>query len=105
MLDKIVDHLPDSYEGKEMCSLHGWVGIETQKDVMYYPICNVKLFVICYRLFHSDVDIVNIEDSIYTRYIKDLKFRKTTKFCTFVWYIFLGIAYTTILVAMGSILP
>ena len=75
-LDKIIDHLPDSAEGKARCSLHGWFGIETHKDVMYFNKFNVNLCVLCYNLFHSYVDILNIKDSISTRF-KMLKSRKS----------------------------
>ena len=40
-LDKIIGHLLDSSEGKARCSLHKWVGIETQKDVMHCLTCNI----------------------------------------------------------------
>ena len=81
-----------------------WVGIDTQKDVKNFPTCNFNLCVLCYHLFYSDDDIVNMEDSISTRF-KVKKIQKITKFCTFVWYKFLCNAYTTILVTMGSIIP
>ena len=42
---------------------------------MYCPRCNVNLCVLCHRLFHSDVDIVNMEESISTRF-KKLKGQK-----------------------------
>ena len=38
---KIIDHLPDSTEGNSRCSLHRWFGIDTQKDVMHFPTCNI----------------------------------------------------------------
>ena len=38
--------------------------------------------VLCYYLFHSDVDILNMEDSISTRF-KRLKARKSPKFVLF----------------------
>ena len=40
-LDKLIDHLTDSAEGKEKCSIHMWDGIDTQKDVMHFPTCNI----------------------------------------------------------------
>ena len=60
--EKGIDHIKDSSEGKARCSLQIWVGIETQKDVMRCPTCNVNLCVLCYRLFNSDVDIAKIQD-------------------------------------------
>ena len=39
--EKITDHLTDSAEGKARCSLHIWVGIETQKDVMHCLTYNI----------------------------------------------------------------
>ena len=103
-LKKMIDHLPDSAEGKARWSLHRWFGIDTQKDVMYCPTYNVNLCVLVYHLFHYDVDTVKMEDYISTIF-KRLKSQKITKFCTFVWYKFPRNTYTTILVTMGSILP
>ena len=59
-------HLPDSDEEKAWCILNGWAGIYTHKDVIYCTTCNVSLLVLCYSLFHSDVNIVNMEESIST---------------------------------------
>ena len=101
---KWIDHLPDSAEGKARCSLYEWVGIDIQKDVIYYPTCNVIFCVLCYRLFHSNFDIVNMEDSISTRF-KRLKPRKSTNFFTLAWYKILRNACTTVLFTIGRILP
>ena len=35
---------------------------------MHFPTCNVTVCVLFYPLFNSDVGIVNIKDSISTRY-------------------------------------
>ena len=51
---------------------------------MHFPTQNVKLCVLCHRLFCSDVNIANMEDYIRTRY-KGLKSRKIANVCTFVW--------------------
>ena len=71
---------------------------------MHCTTCNVNLCVLGYPLFHSDDNIVNMEEYISTKY-KGLKARKIAKFCTFLWYDILRISYTSILVTMGSILP
>ena len=80
--DKIIYHLPDSAEGKERCSLHMWVGIETHKDVMYCPTCNVKFCVLYYHLFHSYFDIVKMKDSI-SETFKKLKIQKNNQMLYF----------------------
>ena len=56
--EKIIYHLPDSSEVKARCILHGWFGIETHKDVIHVSKLNVKLCVLCYRLFNYNVDII-----------------------------------------------
>ena len=99
----MIDHLPYSDEGKARCGLNRWVGIDTQKDVMHCPTCNVNFCVLCSPLFQSDVDSLDIEYSIYIIF-KMLKAIKITNLFTFVWYTFLRNAYTTIFVTMGSIL-
>ena len=78
---KIIDHLPDSAEGKAKYSLHRWVGIDTQRDDMHCKTCNVNLCMLFYHLFHSDAEIVITEDYISTRF-KGLKIQKNAKFCT-----------------------
>ena len=65
---KIIDQLSDSAEGKVRCILSRWVGIYNNKDDVYLPTCNINFYVMCYCSFHSDVRIVNMEDSIYTIY-------------------------------------
>ena len=40
-IQKIIDHLPDSAEVKARCILNRWDGIETQKNVMHCPTCNI----------------------------------------------------------------
>ncbi len=59
-LMKSLDHLPENpSKKKSRCSLHRWLGYETQKGVMYCPSCNVNLCIDCYKIFHNDDDIVN----------------------------------------------
>ena len=48
--DKIIDHIPDSAEVKSRCSLHMWVEIETQKDVIHCPTGNIA-FVCCVAVY------------------------------------------------------
>ena len=45
-LDRIIDHLPYSAQGKVRYSLHTWVRIEIHKDVIYFLTFN-KTFVCC----------------------------------------------------------
>ena len=71
---------------------------------MHCTTCNVNLCVLGYPLFHSDDNIVNMEEYISTRY-KGLKAIKIAKFCTLVWYKIPHISCTSILVTMESILP
>ena len=61
---------------------------------MYCPTFYVNFCVLYHGLFHSNIDIVNMKDSISARF-KRFKDIKATKFCTFVWYKILLNAYTT----------
>ena len=98
------DHLLDSSKGKARCSLHRWVLIDTQKDVMYFQnlmftslCCLIVYFILMLTLW--------IRRNIFLQDLKGLKSRKKPK-CVLLWRSkFLRIAYTTILVTMGSILP
>ena len=49
---------------------------------MYCPTYNVNLCMLCYRFFNSDVNIVNMENYISTRF-KGLKSRKQPNFVPF----------------------
>ena len=99
---KIIDRIPDSVEGKGIWRLHMWFGIDTHTGVINFPTWNVSLCMLYCHLFHSNLDIVNIDDSISTIY-KRLKSQKIAKICTFLWYVFLSNSYITILVTIGSI--
>lgn len=68
-LDSTLDHLPDPANGRARCSLHRWLGIETQKQVSYCTVCNVHLCVRCYRIFHTVPDMSKIKDEL----LKDLQ--------------------------------
>ena len=55
-LDDTKDHLPDKAKQSARCSLHRYVGVETEKQVMYCATCNINLCVNCYRFFHKIPD-------------------------------------------------
>ena len=48
-LDPTLDHIPiRPPNGKLRCSIHRWVEVETQKDFMLCPSCDVNLCLDCY---------------------------------------------------------
>ena len=42
-LDPTKCHLADKAKGRSRCSLHRWLGFETQRGVTYCETCNVNL--------------------------------------------------------------
>ena len=68
-LDTTLDHLPVKTAGtNSRCALHKWVNIETQKQVMFCPTCNVNLCLSCYRLFHTKPNLLQMKESLSNKY-------------------------------------
>ena len=63
-LNKSIDHIPVEATGRARCRLHWWGGIETQAKILACPGCGVSLCVKCYRLFHTEADIVGMKDKL-----------------------------------------
>ena len=68
-IDDNYEHLSDyNCKKNSSCGLHRWLGIKTQKQVMYCNACNVNLCVQYYKLFHKAVDIVGNKNSPMKKY-------------------------------------
>jgi len=50
--------LLDEAKGKARFSLHKWLGIETQKGITMFNTCNINLVKACFKLFHTEHDLV-----------------------------------------------
>ena len=64
----LLDHIPDNSKPNARCSLHRWLGIETQKEISYCHGCNVNLCLQCYRIFHKQRDIIGSRLSLSNKY-------------------------------------
>jgi len=65
-----IDHMHDKpLNGKDStrCQLHRWLGFEYCKYVSFCRACNVHLCVSCYRLFHTEIDIVGQKTELQQR--------------------------------------
>ena len=60
-LDVTLDHLPDPSKSNSRCSLHRFVGIETERQVAYCATCKVNLCIKCYRFFHRIADVKSLK--------------------------------------------
>ena len=70
-LDHTLDHIPiRPHNSKVRCSIHRWVGVETQKDVFLCPSCDVNLCVDCYHIFHHTENMVMMKKSLSKKYSK-----------------------------------
>jgi len=60
--------LPDESKGKARCSLHKWLGIETQKRITICKTCNANLCKSCFKLFHTEHDLVRMKKILKLKY-------------------------------------
>ena len=77
--DKIIDLLPDSAEGKARCSLHMWVVMDTQRDVMHCTTYNITC-VCCVTVYFILMLILIRWRNKLKKDIKVLKSRKLPNF-------------------------
>ena len=58
-LDRCLDHLPtEKLSNRARCALHRWLGIETSAGLVNCMTCGVHLCMKCYRLFHTEPDLL-----------------------------------------------
>ena len=77
-LDSSLDHLPVPAKDNARCSLHRWVGVETEKDVCFCSACNVNLCHKCYKSFHVTTDIVGMKERVRELYKGEKGSKKTS---------------------------
>jgi hypothetical protein len=68
-LDSTLDHMPLPSGVNSRCSMHRWLGIETEKSILKCKACNVNLCPQCYRVFHVEQDLVKIKQRIRDFYV------------------------------------
>ena len=56
-LDKTKCHLADNAKGHSRCSLHRWLGFDTQRCITYCETCNVNICTNVFKYFHVTPDI------------------------------------------------
>ena len=58
-------HLPVvPSSGHSDCQIHKWAGKRTRKQVAYCPDCNVCLYIRCYKIFHTVLDLRRVKADI-----------------------------------------
>ena len=67
-LDPTLDHFPRPTKANIRCGLHKWVGMETERNIGYFPSCNVNLCISCYSGFHSVTDLVKDKNKLKLKY-------------------------------------
>ena len=72
-LDKTKLHCADKAKGRARCSLHRWLGFETQKHISYCETCNVNLCQSCFKYFHITHDITSEKDTLKRKFEKEHK--------------------------------
>ena len=63
-----VVHLPDEAKGKARYYLHKWLGIEAQKGITMCKTCNFNLCEECFKLFHTEYDLVRMKKTLKLKY-------------------------------------
>ena len=70
-LDRHLDHLPYEKESnRARCALHRWIGIETSSQLSNCVTCGVHLCSQCYRLFHTEPNLVAMKEKLRKKYQK-----------------------------------
>ena len=70
-LDTTLDHtLIRPPNSKVRCSVYRWVGVETQKDVILCPSCDVNLCIDCYHIFHHIPNMNMMKKLLTNKYSK-----------------------------------
>jgi hypothetical protein len=70
-LDRTMDHLPlPKVRGNSRCAIHRWVGIDTQKMIMFCPTCDVHLCIECFAPYHTNPNLVRSKQSLKNKYFK-----------------------------------
>ena len=57
-LDETIDNFPRPCLANIQCGIHRWLGQETERNVSFFPSCNVDLYNICYSGFHHCTDLL-----------------------------------------------
>ena len=57
-----LDHLHIEGGREKKCVINNWVYVETQKNVMYFPYCDVIFFLDCYSLFNNTSNLVHMKN-------------------------------------------
>ena len=70
-LDTTKYHLADKAKGHSRCSLHRWLGFETQRGITYCETCNVNLCKNCFKYFHVTPDISSEKKSLSRKFYKE----------------------------------
>ena len=70
-LDTTKCHLEDNAKDHSRCSLHIWLGFETQRGITYFETCNVNLFKNCFKYFHATPDILSEKKSLSRKFYKE----------------------------------
>ena len=70
-LDTTKCHLLDKAKGNSRCSLHRWLGSETQRGITYYDTFNVNLCKNCLKYFHVTPDILSEKKSLSRTFYKE----------------------------------
>jgi hypothetical protein len=80
-LNTALNHLPVPGGAKLRCSMHCWLGIETQKDLSKCEACNVCLCIKCYKCFHMAPDLAGMKDELREFYENKENEKKTAMDC------------------------
>ena len=78
-LDRTKVHYSEVAKPHARCSVHRWLGFETQKNISYCETCNVNLCQFCNKYFHTTPNITSEKQKLkrkFTQEHNDAKLRR-----------------------------
>ena len=81
-LDKFVDHFPEIREGvnRPKCALHRWAAdMEEKKNVYACTHCRINLCVPCFKVFHTEMDLIAAKTKLRYSFLSPAKATSATK--------------------------
>ena len=71
-LDRTKIHYSELVKPYARCSVHRWLGFETQKNISYCETCNVNLCQYCNKYFHTTPDITSEKQKLKRKFTQEL---------------------------------
>jgi len=68
-----VNYICEKQDEPPTCRLHNWFGGKSKYKIMHCPVCDINLCVNCYKLFHTEANLVDMKAKLKKQYERQLK--------------------------------